>query len=121
LQTWLDQRGWNQAELARRTNVTTSYVSLVFRGKRNPSGKFLIAIARALGMPPDSALRAAGLMPPDLTPNTLVRQITHLVSNLPPEEQRTVLEFVEVRVLIADRRARHLRKIRARRKNAASR
>jgi transcriptional regulator with XRE-family HTH domain len=45
-----EERGWSQAELARRSNMNNSIVSLIENAKRNPSTKTLGNIAGALGV-----------------------------------------------------------------------
>ncbi|HXH81710.1 MAG TPA: helix-turn-helix transcriptional regulator [Candidatus Tectomicrobia bacterium] len=47
-----DERGWSQAELAKRADVTPAYIAQLETGARkNPSLEILKRIARALGVP----------------------------------------------------------------------
>lgn len=45
------QKNWNQAELARRANISISYLSLLERNDRDPNLSTLQGIASALGIP----------------------------------------------------------------------
>lgn len=45
------QKDWNQTELARRANISTSYLSLLERNDRDPNLSTLQNIASALGIP----------------------------------------------------------------------
>lgn len=50
------ERGWTQAELARRSALTRDSISTYIRGLTYPTGKSLHALARAFNVPPDSIL-----------------------------------------------------------------
>ena len=50
LRAALDCRGWSQAELARNSEVSVGYVSMVLRGLRKPSLAIAAQFARALGV-----------------------------------------------------------------------
>lgn len=41
-----EQRGWSQAELARRLNISPSTVGMYEQGRREPSVDMLVAISR---------------------------------------------------------------------------
>ncbi len=64
LQQELQNRGWNQAELARRSGITTAQVSRVMTGEQHPGPEVGRKIARALRIPPEEVFRRAGLLPP---------------------------------------------------------
>jgi transcriptional regulator with XRE-family HTH domain len=60
----LNERGWSQRELARRTGeISQSTVSNVLSGKNPPTWEFCAAIAGPLGVPLDDVLILAGLKP----------------------------------------------------------
>ena len=44
----MEVKGWNQSDLARRTNCHRSYISYLLRGKRKPSADFVMAVGRIL-------------------------------------------------------------------------
>src|SRR5919112_3486360 len=52
-------------EMATMTDVSNAYLSQIERGLHQPSVRVLSAIARALNVPPDELLAAAGLLPAD--------------------------------------------------------
>lgn len=45
------QKGWKQRELADKSDITVSYLSLIERSERDPNISTLQAIATALGIP----------------------------------------------------------------------
>jgi transcriptional regulator with XRE-family HTH domain len=65
--TWLieemEQRGWNNSELARRADVVPSTVSMIVSGQKRPGLDFCTGVARAFRMPPEIVLRKAGILP----------------------------------------------------------
>lgn len=60
LQGEMEKRGLDQAELARRAELTSGTVSNVLNGNRQAGPDFCIAIARALGLPREEVFRARG-------------------------------------------------------------
>ncbi|HEX2951375.1 MAG TPA: helix-turn-helix transcriptional regulator [Armatimonadota bacterium] len=63
LQDQLTQRGWDQAELARRGNISPAQVTRIMSGERRAGPDACRAIARALQLPPEEVFRQAGLLP----------------------------------------------------------
>lgn len=45
------QRGWTLAELAKRTGIAASHLSMIERNDRDPSIKAVETIAKTIGMP----------------------------------------------------------------------
>lgn len=64
LQRELNKRGWDQAELARRGDITAAHISRIVSGLRQPGPDFCKGVARALRVPPERVFRLAGLLPP---------------------------------------------------------
>lgn len=58
--------GWSLARLAQRLEVTSSFLSLVERGKRQPSEKQAKAIADLLDVPAELLLLGSGRLPDDV-------------------------------------------------------
>ena len=54
----------SQEELAARSDVDVTYISLLERGRRQPTLSVIKAIAEALGRPAFELVRAAEEMPP---------------------------------------------------------
>lgn len=52
LQKLMDQKGWNQSDLARQAKIGRDSVSVYCRGRSAPGTKHLAAMARALGCDP---------------------------------------------------------------------
>lgn len=95
---WLNKKGWNQAELAMRAGVTRTAISDVISGRRNPGKDLCIAISHALNLPPETVFRAAGLLPPVSPDVEYKEEFLHLLSQLPPEEQRRYLDLLRFEV-----------------------
>jgi transcriptional regulator with XRE-family HTH domain len=47
----LNKNGWAMNELARRGNLTSSYVSMVLSGRSEPGPKFYLGVSKAFGIP----------------------------------------------------------------------
>lgn len=62
--TWLTatitQQGWTWSELARRAAVSPAAISMIISGKNQPGNELCLGAAKALGLPPEAALRYAG-------------------------------------------------------------
>lgn len=65
--TWLisemNDRGWNNSELARRAGLVPSTISMVISEHKRPGPNFCNGAARALRLPPERVFRLAGLLP----------------------------------------------------------
>jgi len=48
--------GWNQAELAKRLQISSSAVGMYEQGRREPSAEILVRMAKALGVSVDYLL-----------------------------------------------------------------
>jgi transcriptional regulator with XRE-family HTH domain len=59
----LDKKGWTSATLARQAGIHPGGLSHILNGNRNPTAKTISAIAQALDVPPEIALRKAGILP----------------------------------------------------------
>lgn len=82
------------AELARASGKAPAVISRVLNGDRKPEPETLIAIARALNLPPEQVFRAAGLLPPVSPDTEYAEQILHLLRQLSPQEQEEILELL---------------------------
>lgn len=56
----MEEKGLNQEQLAKKANVDPSFISLVFRGKRQPSPDTLKGIAAGLGCTMDELVTEEG-------------------------------------------------------------
>ncbi|HEY3376163.1 MAG TPA: helix-turn-helix transcriptional regulator [Armatimonadota bacterium] len=91
LQAELRSRGWDQAELARRSRVTHAQISRLLAGDRRPGPTACRAIARAFHLPPDEVFRRAGLLPkaPDALAGS--EELLQLYRELPPDDRTRLL------------------------------
>jgi len=58
----MEQRGWNQADLADEAGISRGAVSHIFSGARHPGIDMLNAMSRALQLPAEQVFRAAGVL-----------------------------------------------------------
>ena len=94
----LNNRGWDQAELARRSGISDAHISRIVTGGRNPGADSVQRIARALRLPAEEAFRRAGLLPPrGATAADLARfnAMVETVSSLTAENQTLVFDLIE--------------------------
>jgi transcriptional regulator with XRE-family HTH domain len=65
--TWIIQesnkRGWQNSDLARHADISETTISRTLREERGPTLEFCRGIAQAFGMPAETILRMAGLLP----------------------------------------------------------
>ncbi|MDP3795186.1 MAG: helix-turn-helix transcriptional regulator [bacterium] len=108
-------KGLSKAELGRRarlyTKISTTYITLIEAGARNPSREKVLALAKALELDAKETtalLTAGGRLPIDQTERTIqprenkvIRAIRTLMedSTIPPQRKRkaeeTILSFVK--------------------------
>jgi transcriptional regulator with XRE-family HTH domain len=87
LRNELEIRQWKQADLARRSNLDTAVISNLINERRGPGEDTCSAIAHALGLPPETVFRAAGLLPA-ITPDEEEWELwKHELRKLDPEER----------------------------------
>ena len=102
---WLGQemkkRRLSQRELSRLSGVAQGLISEVINQKREPSQKFVTAVAAALGEPPEKLLRIADILPPADEDDTL-QELIELARNMSPEDRKAVLEFARFKFRKSD-------------------
>lgn len=98
--TWLnnelDKLGWNYSELARRSGLTTSGVSVFVTRQRNPTWHFCAKIARALDFSEDFVFRKAGLLPPLPQETAEIQETDRLMRLIPPDRRRLALAILQL-------------------------
>lgn len=103
----LDVRDWTQADLSRRSGVSTGQIARLLSGERGLGPDSILAIAKALKLPPEEVYRAAGLLPPKSERDELIEKIHHIFDELPPEEQENVIEYARMRHRLAEEKTRY--------------
>ena len=84
LQAELDQRGWNQADLARKSGVSTGQIARLMSGERGLGEDSVTAIAKALHTPVNIVYRAAGFLPQESEADEMVEKLNYKISQLTP-------------------------------------
>ncbi|MEI7832214.1 MAG: helix-turn-helix transcriptional regulator [bacterium] len=87
----LQLRSWTQAELARRSSITTAQISRVMTGEQHPGPTVCCKIARALHLPPEDVFRRAGLLPPAQRHPNGTEELIHHYINLSSDDQKRLL------------------------------
>lgn len=94
----LQNRGWSQAELARRANVSRAAISNVLSSNRNPGPELCEAIALAMHIQPEEVFRQAGLLPPSKKNSAQEERAKYLFESLHESESKArainYLEFL---------------------------
>ncbi len=96
----MDERGWNAAELARRTEIARGPISGILNGLRNPGPDLCIAIAKGLNVPRSEVFKARGwlLSEPQnqiLEVDPRVEKLAHEINALPFGSREITLDAME--------------------------
>jgi len=92
----MNEKGWSQAELARRAGINRQVVSnYINKQREKPDYDILIAIARALNIPPETIFRAAGLLTPVSPDTEYEKRLIYLVRMLNDRYQKQILDYAE--------------------------
>lgn len=97
LQREREKRGLTQAKLAAKAGLNRAVINKIENGQSEPSPGTLQAIADALNISDEVIFRAAGYLrsPSD---TEYQDEFLHLLSQLPPEEQRRYLDLLRFEV-----------------------
>lgn len=79
LQDELDSNGWDQAELARRSGISTTHISRLINDQRDPGPESCKKIAKALRVSELIVYREAGLMDPEIIGDRHANQAQELL------------------------------------------
>jgi len=90
----LSSRGWSNSEVARRSGLAPSTISMVLSGTANPGWDFCKKVADALKIPPEAVFRKAGLLPARPDGSELIEELLHYFGQLSPEDQERALAIV---------------------------
>ena len=86
----IQSRGWSISYLARQSGFSQSLASDVLNEKVEPSANFAIAVARALGEPPEALLRLAGHLDAAPPPTDLDSTVGDIFRSLPDTQRNAV-------------------------------
>lgn len=87
----MQQRGWDQAELARRSQTTTALISRIVSGERRPGALVARRLARALQIPPEEMFRQAGLLPRHAPKPPGLEELAHIFTELSDDDRKRLL------------------------------
>lgn len=97
LKTELSERGWDQAELAQRSGISTTQISRLMNKARSPGPEACLGIARAFRVPAEDVFRRAGLLPQLVAGNEqsqAIRDLGEMLRYLPPEDVEVIVALV---------------------------
>ncbi len=90
-------RGWKQADFARKASLAPSTVSMVLKMQKSPGMSFCRRTAKALNLPPDEILIKAGYLPNterEIEEDKTFQQIIEVVRDLSPHQRQDVYEYL---------------------------
>lgn len=99
----LDKRGWNQAELHRKSSLSKTVISDVIAEKALPGFEFCIGVAKAFKIPADLVMRLAGLLPATSELTSQKEQLIHLFDQLPPDEKEDLISYLQIKLTLLER------------------
>lgn len=99
LQTELDQRGWKQSDLAKRSGMDSGLLSRLLNGERKPGVDTCRAIAKAFNLKDIQVLAIAGLATDSGLPkfNPVVEAAASMLNDLSPEDQEEIRAMIRVK------------------------
>jgi len=100
----LEEKGWLQAELARRSGLSPATISRVINENRGVSIETCKAIANAFKIPPEIVLRVAGIMTDKPKDDPKLEEAMHLFQQIPEEDQQVLISLMHV---IAERKEKY--------------
>lgn len=102
LQAQLAERNWTQAELARRSGISTASISRIFSGARNTGTDVCQAIALALRLPPDELYRRAGLLPNIPDDDKDITELDHIARQLDNANKYELIRYARMKLQIQE-------------------
>lgn len=101
LQTEMVKRGWSQSDCARACDLNRAVINKLLNGKCKPQPLTLIAIARGLKVPVETAYRAAGLLPPPPDGDDTTQELLYLFKSI-QSPQRKATAIMLLKALVAE-------------------
>jgi transcriptional regulator with XRE-family HTH domain len=93
----LERRDLTQSDLSRMSGLSRGTLSNIVSSTRGRGPSSLLAIAKALKLPPEQVFRTAGLLPPALKSDEETERIVYEMSDLTPQEKEEVLAFINMK------------------------
>ncbi len=103
LQKKIEEAGITQAELSRLSGISKPHINKVLNGERGLSGQSLMAIAKALGIPPEEIYREAGLLPPVSKNDKYQEKLLFLFAQLPINEKEDLLSYLQIKLTMLEK------------------
>ncbi|MFZ1709742.1 MAG: helix-turn-helix domain-containing protein [Anaerolineae bacterium] len=95
LEAELNQRGWRQAELVRRSGLSVGHVSRIITSQRLPGSDAIQGIARAFKMPVEDVMRQAGLLPSSaINSQQALAELHKKIDKLSESDRQIILAMV---------------------------
>lgn len=94
LLTELDDRGWNQSDLARKSGMSPGHISHILAGTRKAGLDFYQGVGRALRVPLDEVLRQAGLIAPPAADDPLIETVLRRMYAIPPSQRQPLIDLL---------------------------
>lgn len=99
------EQDMTQADLARASGLVRQTINYYLSAKSKQPDEFALQkIAKGLGLPLEEVYRAAGIPTSIPTKSVLIDRILNIYESLPPEEKENVLEYVEMRRRLLEKR-----------------
>jgi transcriptional regulator with XRE-family HTH domain len=89
LQVEIDHRGWSQSDCARACDLNRAVINKLLNGKCRPQPTTLMAIARGLKIPVETAYRAAGLLPASADGEDANQELLFIFNSIQSPQRRT--------------------------------
>ncbi len=106
LKEQLERKGWRQADLARKSGLTTAEVSYLVLGKgKKPDPDTIDKLARGLEVPIEQVYRAAGYMEKAPEASEILEEMQYWYERMTPEEREEWLQNGKLKVELRRKRA----------------
>jgi transcriptional regulator with XRE-family HTH domain len=103
----LKRQNMNQADLAKRANVSRAAISNLIKEKRFPGADLLMAIAKAFKLPPEQVFRRAGLFPPATPLQEMEEELAQIVKLLEDDERDGLVRYARLRLQVQDEKPKY--------------
>lgn len=95
INSFIQNKGWTQAELARRANLSKASISDISSGKINPGYEICMKLAKAMSIPPQEVLRKANLLPNVSVSEEDQENLVFLFDKLSTEKKAMLMSYAK--------------------------